>query len=131
MLGAVDENMVDSRYSVAPALLLFTTNDGETRSGLVDRVQFYSDALTDEQVKALGAPIGDGGPPTTADVKIESIQKVGTDVVITVSGGGSLQLQHKTKLTDATWENTGQPSTSGTFTVPATGPTDFFRAQRL
>jgi len=122
---------VDSQYSLGPALLLFTTKEAETRLGLVDRIQFYSQALTEDQVKALGSPVGDGGPPIAEDVKIETIQKTGTDVIITVSGGGTLQLQHQTKLTDTTWQDIGQPNSTGTFTVPATDATGFFRAKRL
>lgn len=127
----VGEGMVDSRFSAGPALLLFADNDNETRSGLVDRIQFFSDPLTEEQIVSLGTPIGDSGPPVTTDVKIESIRKEGNNVVITVSGGGNLQLQTKAKLTDASWTNAGAPSASGTFTVPIGSPLSFFRAQRL
>ncbi|HTG45753.1 MAG TPA: hypothetical protein VK633_14625 [Verrucomicrobiae bacterium] len=125
------ENVIDSRFSAGPSLLLFTDNDNETRSGFVDRIQFIPGALTPEQVVALGNPVGDGGPPVGAAVKIESIQKTGNNVVLTVSGGGNLQLQKKVKLTDSTWQNVGQPSTGSTFTVPASDPTGFFRVQRL
>src|SRR5262249_24049625 len=126
------EGVVDSRFSLGPALLLFTDNDGDARAGgLVDRIQFYSAALTSEQVKALGTPVGDGGPPVTGDVNIDSIEKVGTNVVIVVSGGGTLQLQKKAKLGDVDWEPVDERTGSGNFTVPATDPTGFFRVQRL
>jgi hypothetical protein len=126
------ESVVDSRFSLGPALLLFTDNDGDARAGgLVDRIQFYADALTHEQVKSLGSPVGDGGPPVSGDVKIDLIEKVGTNVVIAVSGGGTLQLQRKAKLTDANWQLVDEVAGSGSFTVPATDPTGFFRVQRL
>jgi hypothetical protein len=123
---------VDSRYSLKPALLLFASNLGEIRAGYVDRIQFYSDALSDEQVGDLGTPIGDGGPPVSGDVRIDSIRAAGTNMEITLSGGGTLQLQRKTRLSDAAWQSTGQQvNGSGTVTVPATDATGFFRAQRL
>jgi hypothetical protein len=126
------DNVVDSRFSLGPSALLFTSGSGETAEGLVDRIQFYSDALTADQVAALGIPLGDGGPATTGDVTITGIQKVGDNVVITAAGGGNLQLQQKATLqAGTTWQAIGQPTASGTFTVPANGATGFFRVQRL
>jgi hypothetical protein len=127
----VPDNAVDSRFSLSPALLLFTSGSGESQPGLLDKIQFYSTALTSDQVAALGLPIGDSGPPTAGDVTIDSIQKVGDNVVITASGGGNLQLIQKAKLTDPTWQPVGQPTTGGTFTVPATSATGFFKVQQL
>src|SRR5262249_45062594 len=127
----LDADSIDSRFSLGPAFLLFTDSQGETAPGLVDRVQVYSDALTGDQVAALGLPLGDGGPPVGGDVKIDRIRKVGDNVVITASGGGTLQLVRKNKLTDTAWQPVGQPSTSGAFTTPATGATGFFRVQRI
>jgi hypothetical protein len=126
----LDANSVDSRFSLGPAFLLFTDASEETAPGLVDRVQFYSDALGDTQVAALGLPLGDGAPPVGGDLKIDSIQKVGNNVVITASGGGNLQLVRKDKLTDTDWQPVGQPTTSGTFTTAASGATGFFRVKR-
>jgi hypothetical protein len=125
------ENAVDSRFSLGPALLLFTDNDNETASGLVDKIQFYSDALTEAQVQALGSPAGDGGPPISGDVKIDFIRKEGSNFVIAVSGGGTLQLQRKVKLGDAVWQVVDQVTDSGSIVVAATTPTAFFRVQRL
>jgi hypothetical protein len=128
----LEANSIDSRFSLGPALLLFTDAiEDTTHPGLVDRVQIYSEALSGTQVAALGLPLGDGGPPVGGDVKIDSIQLVDKNVVITASGGGTLQLVRKDKLTDTTWQPVGQPSTSGTFTTPASGATGFFRVQRL
>jgi hypothetical protein len=127
----IPDNAVDSRFSLTPALLLFTSGSGESQPGLVDKIQFYSTALTSDQVAALGLPIGDGGPPTTGEVTIDTIQKVGENVVITASGGGNLQLVQKAKLTDPAWQPVGPPTTGGTFTVPASGATGFFRVQQL
>jgi len=124
-------NAVDSRFSLRPALLLFTDDDGETRTGLVDRVVFYAEALTPEQVVALGLPTGDGGPPVSGDVRIDSIQKVGFEILISASGGGTLQLQRKASLSDTVWQPAGQVNNSGTFTVPAGDPRGYFRVQRL
>jgi hypothetical protein len=129
-IQTLDANSIDSRFSLRPAFLLFTGLVGETAPGLLDRVQVYSNALTDTQVAALGLPLGDGGPPVGGDVKIESIEKAGDNVVIKASGGGTLQLVRKDKLTDAQWQDIGQPNSSGTFTAPATGPTGFFRVRR-
>jgi len=129
-IQTLDANSIDSRFSLGPAFLLFTDSLEETAPGLVDRVQIYSGALTDTQVAALGLPLGDGGPPVGGDVKIDSIEKVGDNVVIKASGGGTLQLVRKDKLTDAKWQDVGQPSSSGTFTTPAIGATGFFRVRR-
>ncbi len=130
-IQALNANSIDSRFSLGPAFLLLTDGLEETAAGSLDRVQFYSDALTDTQVAALGLPLGDGGPPVGGDVKIETIQKVGENVVITTSGGGTQQLVRKDKLTDVVWQPIGQPSTNGSFTTSATGATGFFRVQRL
>ncbi len=123
---------VDGKFSLGQALLLFTDASGETGAGQVDRIQFYSGALSDAQIAALGAPVGDGGPVVTGDLKIDSIQK-GSDntVVITTSSNGNLQLQHKAKLTDPNWQALGQPSATGVFAVPSTDPVGFFRLQQL
>ena len=125
------EGAVDSQYSLGPSLLLFASNAGEVRAGYVDRIDFYSEALNDDQVKSLGVPQGDGGPIVTGDVKIESITRVNNDVAIAISGGGRLQLQRQTALGGATWETAGEVNGSGTLTVPANGATGFFRVQRL
>lgn len=124
-------NAIDSKFSLGPALLLFSDPTDATAKGSVDKIQFYSDALTADQVAALGVPVGDAGPPITGDVTIQSIQKSGANVIITVNGSGTLQLQQKSKLTDANWQNIGQPTTGTTFTVPAADPTAFFRVERL
>lgn len=122
---------VDSRYSLRSALLLFASNSGEVSTALIDRIQFYSNALTSEEVKGLGTPIGDGGPPVSGDVKIDSITKVGAEVEIAISGGGTLQLQRKASLTSTTWQPVGQVTGSGTIKAPAAERTGFFRVQRL
>ncbi len=123
---------VDSRYSLGAAILLFTTNDGETQPGLVDRIQFFSDALTQDQINILGTPLGDGGaPPSNGDVHIDGIRLLGARVEITLSGNGTLQLQRKPSVTSTNWQAVGQVTDSGKISLPATDKAAFFRARKL
>jgi hypothetical protein len=63
-----------------------------------------------------------------SNVRIESIQRSGANVVITVTAGARVQLQKKVKLDDPAWQNVGVPG-SGPFTVPIGEATSFFRAE--
>jgi hypothetical protein len=119
----LEATAVDSRFSLKPELLLFTDDDGETQPGYVNSIQIRAEVLSETQMMELGGATAAGIPglPSSGEVKIESIRKEGNNVVITVSGGGNLQLQKKVKINDATWQNL-QSSSSGTFTVPCKAP---------
>lgn len=133
----LDESSValDSRFALEPSALLFSDNDGETAPGFVNSIQFRNEAMDSAALAELGGPSAagiPGGPPVIEeDVRIESIRREGANIVITVSGGGNLQLQRKVKLSEAAWQNSGSPTTTKVFTVPMAGPTGFFRVQRL
>jgi len=125
---------VDSRFSLGGTALLFADNDGETAPGLVNSIQLRSGVITAEEVEDLGpATAGgiDGEPPPLEDVKITSVRKEGSNLIITASGGGRLQLQKKVHLKQSAWQPEGDPSNTGTFTVPITDPTSYFRLLRL
>jgi hypothetical protein len=56
---------LDARFSLPPAILLFTDDDWETRTGYVNSIQFHDVKLTDEQIAALGGPSAEGIPLTS------------------------------------------------------------------
>lgn len=59
---------------------------------------------------------------------ITHIAKTGSNLLLTWAyGAPPYQLQFKNKLTDATWNNLGSPTTSQTATVPISPGTGFFR----
>jgi hypothetical protein len=53
---------LDGEFSLLPAILLFTDDDGETTAGYVNSIQFHNVKLTDEQIAALGGPSAEGIP---------------------------------------------------------------------
>lgn len=125
----------DGPFSLRRGLLLFTDNDVDAAGdGYVNSIQFIASALNGEQVAALGGPSsgGIGAPPTpVGDVNIEKIEKVGSNIVLTVSGSGNLHLERTAALgTPTNWQNDSAVLTNGKFTVPATGSTGFFRVRR-
>ncbi len=71
--------------------------------------------------------VGGGGG---GDVQITAIQRSGNNLAITVSGTGTIQLQKKTLLSDASWTAVSGTPVNGVFTVPIEGATGFFRAVR-
>lgn len=121
------------RFNLGPAALLFTDDTDETAPVLINSIQFRSVAMAQEEIAQLGGPNAAGFSGTRVpegDVKIDSIRKDGTDVVLTVSGGGNLQLQRTAALAPASWQNVGTPAVTNTFRVPATDPKAFFRVER-
>ena len=129
-------NSLDSEFSLQPLALLFTSPlPGDTAPVLINSIQFRSVAMTFEQVQELGLPgaggLSGGGGLPLEDVIIESIRKEGSEVVVTVSGGGNIQLQKSPSIASPAWQNAGSPSSSGTFRVPASDDVAFFRALRL
>jgi hypothetical protein len=127
-------NAVDSIFSLRPSALLFSDDDGETGTVLVNSIQFRSVAMSAEEIGALGTAtaggLSGGGGGGVGDVRIERIEKIGSEVVLTVSGDGSLQLQKTTSLGTPSWQNIGSPAATNTFRVPATDPEAFFRFER-
>lgn len=119
---------IDGRYSLGATALIFTDEDGETAPGYVNSIQFLEGALRAPEVAALGgataAGIGSGPAPTPLRA---SIQQSGASFTISVTGGGTLQLQRKLKLTDAAWTDVGAPSTTGSFTVNNDQASAFYR----
>lgn len=127
-------NALDGRFSLRPTALLFTDNDGESQPVLINSLQFRSAAMGGEELAALGGatPGGFSGEVTPLpDVKIERVQKIGSEVVLTVSGGGNLQLQKSATLLTNSWQNLGSAAVTNTFRVPASDSKAFFRIERL
>ncbi len=53
---------LDGRFSMGPAALLFADENEENAAGFVNSVQVRDEALTEEEVAALGGPTADGVP---------------------------------------------------------------------
>ena len=126
-------SVVDSRFSLRPTALLFSDDSGETAPVLINSLQFRSVAMTAEGIAALGAATAggiSGAPGEAVEVKIERIEKVSAEIVLAVSGGGSLQLQKTASLAAVAWQNIGAPAATNTFRVPADGAKAFFRFER-
>lgn len=126
----LEASSVDSRFSLRGGLLLFADNDLETAPGLVNSIQLRSGAMTAAEVAALGKPSSGGlgaGPDPVTEFRIETVQRNGNSIVITVPAGLSVQLQKKAQLTDAAWQNVAVPAGSN-FTVPIAEASAFFRA---
>jgi hypothetical protein len=129
------DNSRDREFSLLPTALLFTGAPGDSAPVFINSIQFRSVALSAEDIQELGLPgaggISGGGGLPLEDVRIQSIRRDGSDVVIEVSGGGNLQLQRTSSLRTPSWQNVGAPNSSGSFRVPMTEPVSFFRVQRL
>lgn len=126
----------DGEFSLGPTAFLFTDNDGESQPVLINSIQFRSLAMSGEELAQLGGASAGGlsgiveDAPPAGDVKIDRIQKIGSDVVLTVSGGGNLQLQKSTTLVSNSWQNFGSPAATNEFRVPANESRAFFRIER-
>ena len=130
----LEESGLDSRFSLRGGLLLFSDNDGEVADVYVNSVQLRAGAMTESEVAALG-PVSSGGigqpsdpEQPVGDISITGIQRSGNNVVITLSAARLAQLQKKVRLADASWQLL-ETSATGTFTVPITDPTSFFRVE--
>lgn len=116
----------DGRWSLADTALLFADEDSETAAGFVNSIQFRSGLMTDAQIAALGGASAAGIPGGEAPIRL-GIVRSGTNVIITISGEGTMQLQKKASLSDTTWQDVGAPTTEKSITVPATDAAGFFR----
>lgn len=131
---ALPDAGVDSRFSLNSAILFFSDNDGETAPGFVNSLQLRAGLMTATQVAALGkassgglgAP-SDPDPEPVGDVTL-TIERSSNNIIIRLSPVRNAQLQKKASLNDPQWQP-GETSNSGTFTVPITDPSAFFRIE--
>ena len=122
----------------------FATNLGQDGTGTygpkfsdlsIDDLGIWRRVLTVQEVAAIYSAGVAGRDLSTATVggsaggapQITAIQRSGANLSITVSGTGTLQLQKKTLLGDASWSNVTATPVNGVFTVPIEGTTGFFR----
>lgn len=131
---------LDGRHSLysnldsGPDLLLF--NEGETAGTYTHAVYLSSFAFTDRtlsaaEILALGAPVARGifvpPPPVTA-----SIGWQGASLLLTWAGGnGTYQVQRKSALQDADWQNVGTATSQTNLTVTPSGVSGFYRILSL
>ena len=124
---------VDSRFSLNGAVLFFSDNDGETASGFVNSLQLRAGLMTPAEVAALGKASSGGlgapaDPTPVGDVELK-ISRSGNNVTITLNPVRNAQLQTRATLSNDTPWQPGETSAGGTFTVPATGSSGFFRVE--
>ena len=72
-----------------------------------------------------GAP---ADPEPVGDVMLTIERSINNTMIIRLSPVRNAQLQKKVSLNDAQWQP-GETSNSGTFTVPISEPTAFFRVE--
>lgn len=135
---AADQNNLDTPEG-------FATNIGQDGAGdygsvftdlEVDDLGIWRRVLTVNEVAAIYSAANSGGDLSTAvvggggggEVEITAVTRSGNNLVITATGSGTLSLERKTVLTDAWVPETIAP-VNGTFTVPITGNTGFFRVK--
>ena len=109
-------------------------------AGLIDDVQVYNRALSDDEVTALfqnpGTPIGaEVVPPVTTDDRLPALENVGIGasgaMSVTIPSGVTADIEYSTDLID--WEviSTGQEGTvEETDAIRIAAPTSFYRAKQ-
>jgi hypothetical protein len=115
----------------------YTDSGSAQMTALIDDVGIWRRAVTPQEAasiyaqgllaKDLTTASGANGGGPGGDVTITDVQKSGANLTFKVSGTGSFQLQTKASLSDAAWTNVGSAVSTGTFSVPASGQTGFFR----
>jgi hypothetical protein len=92
-------------------------------NGLMDDVRIYNRALTQGEILSTMNP--PAPPPITA-----SLAQQGTNLVLSWTGGSApYQVQIKTNLQDAIWQNLGAPISSTSLLITPSNTASFYRIQ--
>jgi hypothetical protein len=91
-------------------------------NGLVDEVRIYRRTLTSAEIRNIAVS---SAPPISATISV-----TGNQLVLHWSGGvAPFQVQVKTNLLDAAWQNYGGPIGSNTLILSPDGAAGFYRIQ--
>jgi YVTN family beta-propeller protein len=126
---------LDGRYALGPAALLFTTglsSGGFTQPGFVSSIQFVNGCLSPAAITALGAPQADKLPAGNAAIRVTNITLNASQVNLGWTGPESLfQVQTAANVGRPDWQTISNPSSNRSLSVPASGPSDYYRVVEL
>ncbi len=103
-------------------------------NALIDDLAFWRRALTAQEAASIYTAGTTGGNLASlagiATLNITKVARSGNNIAITVNDTGTVHLEKKAKITDATWTPVNATPVNGVFTVASDGEADFFRAAK-
>jgi YVTN family beta-propeller protein/autotransporter-associated beta strand protein len=126
---------VDGRYALGPTALFFTagmSGGGFTQPGFVSSIQFVNGWMPPEAIAAIGGPGAGKLPSGNAAIRVTNITLNSSLVNLGWTGPeGLFQVQTAAKIGQPAWQTISNPSSNRSLSVPASGPTDFYRVMQL
>jgi autotransporter-associated beta strand protein/YVTN family beta-propeller protein len=126
---------VDGRYALGPTALLFTTGmsgGGFTQPGYVSSLQFVNGWMPPAAIAALGGPGAGKLPPGNGVIRVTNVAVNASLVNLGWTGPeGLFQVQTAANLGHLDWQTVSNPSSNRSLSIPASGPTDFYRVMQL
>ena len=126
---------VDGRYALGPTALLFTTGmsgGGFTQPGYVSSIQFVNGWMPPAAISALGGPAAGKLPPGNGVIRVTNVAVNASLVNLGWTGPeGLFQVQTAANLGHLAWQTVSNPNSNRSLSIPASGPTDFYRVMQL
>jgi YVTN family beta-propeller protein len=126
---------VDGRYALGPTALLFTagiSGGGFTQAGFVSSIQFINGCMSSEAIAALGGAGAGKLPAGNAAIRVTNITANSSQINLGWTGPeGLFQVQTTANLGRLEWQTISNPSSNRSLSVPASGPTNFYRVMQL
>jgi autotransporter-associated beta strand protein/YVTN family beta-propeller protein len=125
---------VDGRYALGPAALLFTEgiSGGFTQPGFLSSLQIVNGRMSSEAIAALGGASAGKLPAGNAAIRVTNITLNASQINLDWTGPeGLFQVQTAASLTHPDWQAISNANSNRFLSVPASGPTDFYRVMQL